>query len=121
MPLITRGVPDYIRSDNGIRFTATTVHGWQSRVDVKTLLFEPGSPWENRDNESLTGKLRNKLLNAEIFETLLETKVLIERWRPCLGRNKREYFNWGHSWGKASEGYSLCPAGPMRGWFCRSS
>ena len=78
---ITRGVPDYIRSDNGSEFTATAVRDWLSRVGVKTLFIEPCSPWENGYNESFNGKLRDALLNAEIFDTLLEAKVLIERWR----------------------------------------
>ena len=81
MLFITRGVPDYIRSDNGGEFTAKSVRDWLSRVGVKTLFIEPGSPWENGYNESFNGKLRDELLNREIFDTLLEAKVLIERWR----------------------------------------
>ena len=81
MLFITRGVPDYIRSDNGSEFTANTVRDWLNRVDVKTLFIEPGSPWENGYNESFNGKLRDELLNVEIFDTLLEEKVLIDRWR----------------------------------------
>ena len=81
MLFITRGVPDYIRSDNGSEFTATAVRNWLTRVGVKTLFIEPGSPWENGYNESFNGKLRDELLNMEIFDTLLEAKVLIERWR----------------------------------------
>ena len=71
MLFITRGVPDYIRSDNGSEFTANTVRDWLNRVDVKTLFIEPGSPWENGCNESFNGKLRDELLNVEIFDTLL--------------------------------------------------
>ena len=72
---------DYIRSDNGGEFTAKSVRDWLSRVGVKTLFIEPGSPWENGYNESFNGKLRDELLNREIFDTLLEARVLIERWR----------------------------------------
>ena len=64
MLFITRGVPDYIRSDNGSEFTATAVRGCLNRVGVKTLFIEPGSPWENGYNESFNGKLRDELLNA---------------------------------------------------------
>ena len=78
---IERGVPEYIRSDNGSEFTARAVREWLSSVGVKTLYIEPGSPWENGYNESFNGKLRDELLNCEIFETLFEAKVLIERWR----------------------------------------
>jgi transposase InsO family protein len=78
---ILRGVPDHIRSDNGAEFTAHAVRAWLMKVGVKTLFIEPGSPWENGYIESFNGKLRDELLNGEIFYTLLEAKVLIERWR----------------------------------------
>jgi putative transposase len=78
---ICRGVPDYVRSDNGPEFTAHRVRDWLQTVEVKTLFIEPGSPWENGYVESFNGKLRDELLNREVFDTLLEAKVLIERWR----------------------------------------
>lgn len=78
---VRRGVPTYIRSDNGSEFTATKVREWLARVGVKTLFIEPGSPWENGYIESFNGKLRDELLAREQFDTLLEAKVLIERWR----------------------------------------
>jgi putative transposase len=78
---VRRGVPSYIRSDNGSEFTATKVREWLERVGVKTLFIEPGSPWENGYIESFNGKLRDELLAREQFDTLLEGKVLIERWR----------------------------------------
>ena len=80
---ICRGVPDYVRSDNGPEFTAHRVRDWLESVEVKTLFIEPGSPWENGYVESFNGKLRDELLNREIFDTLLEAKVLIERWRTA--------------------------------------
>jgi transposase InsO family protein len=75
------GAPDHIRSDNGSEFTAKVVRDWLRRVDVKTLYIEPGSPWENGYNESFNGKLRDELLNGEIFYSLKEAQVLIELWR----------------------------------------
>ena len=78
---ITRGLPRYIRSDNGPEFVAKMVRSWLNRLGVGPLYIEPGSPWENGYVESLNGKLRDELLNREIFETLLEAQVLIERWR----------------------------------------
>ena len=78
---VTRGVPEHIRSDNGSEFTATAVRTWLHKVGVSTLYIEPGSPWENGYIESFNGKLRDELLNGEIFYTLTEAKVLIERWR----------------------------------------
>jgi len=78
---IFKGVPEYIRSDNGAEFTAKAVQSWLKKTGVKTLYIEPGSPWENGYIESFNGKLRDELLNPEIFDTLLEVKILTERWR----------------------------------------
>ena len=75
------GPPNYIRSDNGSEFTAQAVRDSLPRVGVKTLYIEHGSPWNNGYNESFNGKLRDELLNGEIFYNLTEAKVLIERWR----------------------------------------
>ncbi len=82
--IIFRGIPEHIRSDNGSEFTAKAIRKWLSSVGVKTLFIEPGSPWENGYIESFNGKLRDELLNREIFTTLIEARVLIEQW-------KREY------------------------------
>jgi len=79
--MATRGVPGHVRSDNGAEFTAKAVRAWLGKVGVKTLYIEPGSPWENGYIESFNGKLRDELLNGEVFTSLLEAKVLIERWR----------------------------------------
>ena len=78
---IKEGLPEYIRSDNGSEFTATLVKDWLKALGVKTAYIEPGSPWENGYNESFNGKLRDELLNGEIFYTLKEAQVLIEQWR----------------------------------------
>ncbi len=75
------GVPGHIRSDNGSEFTAHVVRDWLKRVGAKTLYITPGSPWENGYIESFNGKLVNELLEREVFDTLHEAKVLIERWR----------------------------------------
>ena len=74
-------MPEHIRSDNGPEFTARAIRQWLGRVDVKTLFIEPGSPWENGYIESFNGKLRDELLNREIFTTLMEAEVLIADWR----------------------------------------
>ena len=65
----------------GPEFTAGFVRKWLDTLDVGTLFIEPGSPWENGYNESFNGKLRDKLLNYEIFYTLKEANILIEQWR----------------------------------------
>jgi len=78
---VFNGAPEHIRSDNGPEFTARVVREWLPNVGVKTLFIEPGSPWENGYNESFNGKLRDELLNGEIFYSLKEAQILTERWR----------------------------------------
>jgi putative transposase len=78
---IFSGIPEHLRSDNGPEFTSKNVHSWLNRLGVKTLFIEPGSPWENGYIESFNGKLRDELLNREVFYTLAEAKILIEQWR----------------------------------------
>ena len=78
---VWRGAPEYLRSDNGSEFTAHKVRDWLGRVAVKTAFIEPGSPWENGYIESFNGKLGDELLDPELFDTLLEAQVLVERWR----------------------------------------
>jgi putative transposase len=78
---ILKGIPEHIRSDNGPEFTAKAIRKWLNRIGVKTLFIEPGSPWENGYVESFNGKLRDELLNREVFTTLMEAKILIEQWR----------------------------------------
>jgi transposase InsO family protein len=78
---VLKGIPEHIRSDNGPEFTAKAIRSWLAKLGVKTLFIEPGSPWENGYIESFNGKLRDELLNGEIFTTLIEAKVLIEQWR----------------------------------------
>jgi putative transposase len=78
---VSRGAPEHIRSDNGPEFAATAVRGWLGRLGVGTLFIEPGSPWENGYCESFNGKLRDELLDREVFHSLREAQVLIEAWR----------------------------------------
>ena len=76
------GAPQSIfSSDNGPEFTAKAVRRWLNDLEVTTLFIEPGSPWENGYIESFNGKLRDELLDREIFTTLTEAKILIEQWR----------------------------------------
>jgi len=65
----------------GGEFTAGVVRGWLKQIRVNTLYIEPGSPWENGYNESFNGKLRDELLNRELFYSLAEARYLIECWR----------------------------------------
>ena len=78
---LQRGIPVHIRSDNGSEFIAKKVRRFLSRLNVKPLFIEPGSPWENGYIESFNGKMRDELLSREIFYSLKEAQVLIEMWR----------------------------------------
>jgi len=78
---ILRGVPNYIRSDNGPEFVAEAVRKWIAAVGAQTAYIEPGSPWENGYVESFNARLRDELLNGEIFYSLKEAQILIEQWR----------------------------------------
>ena len=78
---ILRGVPEHVRSDNGPEFVAKAVQEWITAVGAKTAYIAPGSPWENGFIESFNARLRDELLDGEIFYTLKEAKVVIESWR----------------------------------------
>lgn len=79
--MLRKGIPAHIRSDNGPEMTARVVRDWLTQIGSKTLFIEPGSPWENGYCESFNGKLRDELLNGEIFYSLKEARIVIERWR----------------------------------------
>jgi putative transposase len=80
--LMTRhGVPEHIRSDNGPEMVAASLRRWLKRLGTSTIYITPGSPWENGYCESFNGKLRDELLNGELFYTLNEAQVIIETWR----------------------------------------
>jgi transposase InsO family protein len=76
-----RGIPGYIRSDNGPEFVAKAVRNWIAAVGAQTAYIEPGSPWENGYCESFNAKLRDELLDGEIFYSLKEAQTVIETWR----------------------------------------
>jgi transposase InsO family protein len=78
---ILRGIPGYIRSDHGPEFIAKAVREWIAAVGARTAFIEPGSPWENGYCESFNSKLRDELLNGEIFYSLAEARTVIEAWR----------------------------------------
>ena len=84
--MLFRGIPENIRSDNGPEFVVKELRQWLAKVGTGTLYIEPGSPWENGYNESFNGKLRDELLAREIFYTLGEARVLIERWRQSYNQ-----------------------------------
>ena len=93
--MLHRRIPDHIRSDNGPEMTSKVVRDWLQRIGSKTLFIAPGSPWENGYNESFNGKLRDELLNGEIFCSLKEAKVVIEQWRKHYN-TKRPHSSLGY-------------------------
>ncbi len=78
---MVRGQPKFIRSDNGPEFIADAIKKWLKKKHVETLYIEPGSPWENGYIESFNGKLRDEILNRELFYSVKEAKVIVEDWR----------------------------------------
>jgi transposase InsO family protein len=78
---LTRGIPGHIRSDHGPEFVAEAVRNWIAAVGARTAYIEPGSPWENGYVESFNARLRDELLNGEIFYSLREAQIVIESWR----------------------------------------
>ena len=124
-------------SDNGPEFTAKAIRRWLNNVEVNTLFIERGSPWENGYIESFNGKLRDELLNREIFTTLTEAQVLIADWRedynqfrphsslhykppaPEAKGSQLQLYKWYHSWGQV-KGVHCQPGSGLRrsihGW-----
>lgn len=78
---ILRGIPGHIRSDNGPEFVAEAVQDWITAVGAKAAYIAPGSPWENGYIESFNARLRDELLDGEIFYTLREAQIIVESWR----------------------------------------
>jgi transposase InsO family protein len=79
--MLFHGIPEHSRSDNGPEMTSKRVRNWLQLIGVQTLFIEPGSPWENGYNESFNGKLRDQLLNGEVFYSFKEATIIIEGWR----------------------------------------
>lgn len=92
---LKHGIPKHIRSDNGPEFIAKKLRHWLKQLEVQPLFIQPGSPWENGYCESFNGKMRYELLNGEIFFSLLEAKIIIERWRQHYN-TKRPHSSLGY-------------------------
>jgi len=113
---ILRGVPDHIRSDNGPEFVAKAVQAWITAVGARTAYLAPGSPWENGFIESFNARLRDELLDGEIFYSLREARVVIESWR-CHYNQVRPHASLGYK-APAAEvvvpGSAMGTAAPLR-------
>ena len=86
---ILRGVPGHVRSDNGPEFVAKAVQDWIAAVGAKTAYIAPGSPWENGFIESFNARLRDELLDGEIFYSLREAQIVIESWRRHYNTDRK--------------------------------
>lgn len=76
-----RGAPGYLRSDHGPEFVSVKLLQWAMDEQLKTVLIEPGKPWQNGTNESFNGKFRDECLAMQWFRNRFEAKVIIEDWR----------------------------------------
>lgn len=83
-----RGMPEHLRSDNGPEFIAHEVRTWLTSEGTKTLYIEPGSPWENAYSESFNSRLRDELLNGELFSSEKEAVVILEEWRRAYNEQR---------------------------------
>jgi transposase InsO family protein len=112
-----RGVPQHIRSDNGPEFIARALREWLAESGVGTLYIEPGAPWENGFNESFNGRFRDELLNRELFDSLLEAKVVTEDFRLDYN-HRRPHSSLGYQTPAAfaaaglDKAWGLCPQTP---------
>lgn len=79
--IAARGIPVYIRSDNGSEFIAQALQSWFSQMGIASTFIEPGSPWQNGKCESFNGKFRDECLNMQVFNTLFEAKAMIRHWQ----------------------------------------
>ena len=116
-----RGAPGHIRSDNGPEFIAKAIRAWMAGAGLETLYIDPGAPWENGYAESFNSKVRDELLNAEEFTSLLEAKVLGQEWKRGYN-HERPHSSWGYR--TPAEYGALCPRAdsakppPARGHIC---
>jgi putative transposase len=83
-----RDEPAYIRSDNGPEFIAQAIKRWLAVSGVKTLYIEPGAPWENAYSKTFISRLRDELLNREVFANLKEAKVLAKDYRDHYNHHR---------------------------------
>ena len=86
--ILERGVPEYLRSDNGPELVAVELTEWLMEQSVKTHHIDPGSPWQNAYGESFNAILRRECLNRELFHSMLEARIKTDRWRSCYNTTR---------------------------------
>jgi putative transposase len=106
-----RGAPEHVRSDNGPEFISKEIRRWLARASVDTLYIQKGSPWENGYVESFNGRLRDELLNREIFLSVPEARYVLDEWREDYNhRRPHGSLNW-----RTPAAYAASLAGPSVG------
>ena len=75
------GLPQTITVDNGPEFAGKVLDQWAYGHGIEMDFIRPGNPVENSYIESFNGRLRDELLNTQIFFTLDEVKEKLEAWR----------------------------------------
>ncbi len=83
-----RGTPAYIRMDNGPEFISHALERWAKEMSVTLYFIDPGSPWQNGKCESFNSRLRDELLNGELFTSVAEAQILCERYRETYNRTR---------------------------------
>jgi transposase InsO family protein len=110
--VLSDGVPEHIRSDNGPEFVAKSVQDWIGAVGAKTAYIERGSPWENGFIESFNARLRDELLDGEIFYSLAEARIVIESWRRHYNTDLMDH--WATSRRPLKSSFPRSPRGRLR-------
>jgi putative transposase len=119
--MVWRGIPEHIRSDNAPEFVAKELRNWLGKVGTGTLYIEPGSSWENGYCESFNGKLRDECLNGEIFYSLKEAQIVVEKWWVEYNtRRPHSALGYVNAAGLASSPPCKCGANPLL-LFCQTS
>ena len=109
-------MPAHIRSDNGPEFVAKAVREWIAAVGAKTAYIAPGSPWENGYIESFNARLRDKLLDGEIFYSLKEAQIVIESWRRHYNAVRPAQSPLATDHQPLRSSYQRSPRGRLRAW-----
>ena len=82
------GPPKHLRSDNGPEFVAQAIQRFLAATGVGTMFIEPGAPWQNPFAETFHARLRDELLNQELFQTVAEARVVLEQWRRWFNEDR---------------------------------
>ncbi len=103
-----RGVPKFIRSDNGPEFIGRRVRQFLEKINVGAFYIEPGSLWQNGYVESFHSRIRDECLACEVFTTLTEARTVIAAWRQVYNHRRPHSSLGGHTPADFSSQWSAC-------------